>query len=131
VAAAVVVALAVGWSQMSAQSNAAASAPPLSAQAPNPSRSQPVIPAQFATPQHEFQGALGRLNNALANFSEDRPEDVLADVRRRMSASDPSVCAFNWNNGQPALLYGGQTKSVSLASTLTKCAQAVEKVRMQ
>jgi hypothetical protein len=128
-----IVAAVFGWSQMVAKSGptgrAAEDAPQVAgfsgtkASGPNP--------AQFSGSQHGFQGALGDLNNALANFPERRPEDVLAEVRRRSSVSDSSVCAFAWNGGQPALLYGGQNRSLSLGGTLTKCAQAVEKLRMR
>jgi hypothetical protein len=122
-----------GWSQMSAKTAPVASAAEKTSEVAGFSGSKPptVIAAQFSAASHGFQGALGQLNNALANFPERQPEDVLADVRRRSSASDSSVCAFAWNGGQPALLYGGQTKSISLGATLTKCAQAVEKLRME
>jgi hypothetical protein len=119
-----------GWSQMAAKSGPAGVTGEDAPQVAGSSVTKSPIPAQFSGSQHGFQGALGDLNNALADFPERRPEDVLAEVRRRNSVSDPSVCAFAWNGGQPALLYGGQNKSVSLGGTLTKCAQAVEKLRM-
>jgi hypothetical protein len=87
-------------------------------------------PAPVPTPsQREFQGALRGLNDALEKFPKQRPEDVFAEVRRRLHDTDPSVCAFDWNGGQPALLYAGRTNTVSLATTLLKCAQAVQQVR--
>jgi hypothetical protein len=131
VAATVIVAAGVfGWSQMSAKTGPTPAVAELAPQAAGFSGTKPPAPSlsQFAS-QHGFQGALGDLNNALSSFPERRVEDVLAEVRRRNSVSDPSVCAFQWNGGQPALLYGGQNKSVSLGGTLTKCAQAVEKLR--
>jgi hypothetical protein len=132
VAAIVMVGAAVfGWSQMSAKTGPA---PAVSEQAPLAAGFSGTKPSasnlsQFSGLQHGFQGALGDLNGALASFPDRRPEDVLAEVRRRNSVSDPSVCAFQWNGGQPALLYGGQNKSISLGGTLTKCAQAVEKLK--
>jgi hypothetical protein len=127
----VIVAAAVfGWSQMAAKTGPAAvaeGAPQVAGL--SGTKSLEAIQARFSGSQHGFQRGLGDLNNALASFPERRPEDVLAEVRRRNSASDPSVCAFQWNGGQPALLYGGQNKSLSLGGTLTKCAQAVEKFR--
>jgi len=135
VSAAIILAVAIGWLQMSAKTGSAAASPPPTVSSPprftTAAHQQMVIPSQFSTSQHEFQSALGRLNNDLANFTDRRPEEILADVRSRMASSDPSVCAFEWNGGQPALLYGGQTKTVSLASTISKCAQAVEKTRLQ
>jgi hypothetical protein len=74
----------------------------------------------------EFQVAMGRLNNALANFNGRNPEDILNDVRH--ASHDATVCAFQWNDGQPALLYGGKNVGISLASSLNRCAQAVESV---
>jgi hypothetical protein len=121
-ATAMVAAVVFGWSQMAAKTGSAPVVPE--------SKPSTTAPTQSSGSSHGFQGSLGELNNALANFPERRPEDVLAEVRRRSSGSDPSVCAFAWNSGQPALLYGGQNKSISLGSTLTKCAQAVEKLQM-
>jgi hypothetical protein len=121
----IVAAVVFGWSQMAAKTGPAAVAESAQQVAGLSGTRLPApIPAQ-----HGFQGALGDLNNALASFPDRRAEDVLTEVRRRSSVSDPSVCAFQWNGGQPALLYGGQNKSVSLGGTLTKCAQAVEKLR--
>jgi hypothetical protein len=124
----IVGAVVFGWSQMAAKNvpAAVAEAAPQAASVSG-TKSLEAIQARFSGSQHSFQGALGDLNNVLASFPDRRAEDVLAEVRRRNAASDPSVCAFQWNGGQPALLYGGQNKSVSLGGTLTKCAQAVEK----
>jgi hypothetical protein len=121
----IVAAVVFGWSQMAAKTGPAA----VAEGAPQVAGLSGTRPPAPIPAQHGFQGALGDLNNALANFPDRRVEDVLTEVRRRSSVSDPSVCAFQWNGGQPALLYGGQNKSVSLGGTLTKCAQAVEKLR--
>jgi hypothetical protein len=132
VATTVIVAAAVfGWSRMTAKTGPAPVVAEETSQVAGFSgtKASASIPTQFSGSQRGFQGALGDLNNALSNFPGRRPEDVLAEVRRRNSGSDPSVCAFAWNGGQPALLYGGQNKSVSLGGTLTNCAQAVEKLR--
>lgn len=130
VVAAIVIAVVVGWSQVAAKTSSAESTPQAAPASTAVERTQAAIPSQFSMSQHGFQTALSRLNNVLANFPDQRPEDVLADVRRRMAKTDPTVCAFDWNNGQPALLYGGQTKSVSLVSTLSSCAQAIETTRL-
>ncbi|MDQ1470050.1 MAG: hypothetical protein QOJ99_1530, partial [Bryobacterales bacterium] len=67
-------------------------------------------PVPLTTPYFQtgagFQNSLGRLNEALSSFGNRSPEEILRDVRLR--GADHSVCAFQWNNGQPALLYGGE-----------------------
>jgi hypothetical protein len=138
-AAAVVAALIVagffGWQRLPASSVTApadtASAPVAAKQDEAPQTAPAVVPGSLLTSQSGFQGALSNLNIALANYPERKPEDVLAEVRKRMGSKDPTLCAFEWNGGQPALMYGGKTKTVSLATTLGRCAQAVEIMRMQ
>jgi hypothetical protein len=71
-------------------------------------------------------GGMDRLNSALAAFSGRQPEDILREIHRKAAKTDPSLCAFNWNNGQPAILYGGGGK-LSLSATIDKCAAAIEK----
>jgi hypothetical protein len=74
----------------------------------------------------DFTQSLDRLNSALNSFPGLTPAEVL----RQASAlsGDKSVCAFEWNNGNPALQFGGRGKG-SLAQSLQSCAQAVEKFR--
>jgi hypothetical protein len=71
-----------------------------------------------------FQSSLSRLNRALAAHGNKPVEQILRGVRNR--SGDTTVCAFQWNNGQPALLYGGSDLKVNLSSSLTRCALAVE-----
>jgi molecular chaperone GrpE (heat shock protein) len=72
-----------------------------------------------------FQGSLSRLNRSLTAHGNKPVEQILREVRNR--SGDPTVCAFQWNNGQPALLYGGTGLKMNLSSALTRCALAVER----
>jgi hypothetical protein len=74
----------------------------------------------------DFTQSLDRLNSALAAFPGLSPTEVLHLVS--MSGGKNSVCAFQWNNGNPALEFNGSNK-ISMAQTLESCAQAVEKYR--
>ena len=116
----IAVGVVLGWSQISAKATTPA---PRVLPAATP---HPVSASSLTASQRGFQGALSSLNNALGNFPDRSPEDVFAEVRHRMAKTEPSICAFQWNNGQPALLYGGGAKTVSIASSLGRCAQAVE-----
>ena len=73
-----------------------------------------------------FPGSLRQLNRALSLFGNRPPEEILREVRAR--SGDTSLCAFQWNNGQPALLYAGDGVKNTLASALTRCAAAVEQI---
>lgn len=66
-----------------------------------------------------FSQSLSRLSDAISEFQPESAQDVL----RRVAVQNP-WCAFQWNNGQPALLY---REKDSIAGTLEKCAAAVEK----
>jgi hypothetical protein len=88
----------------------------------------PRYRASSLVSDHQFPGAIGRLNDALAAFPGKTPEQVLREVRHRFAKTDPSVCAIEWNGGQPAVMFGGGAMN-SLTSTLTNCAKAVESVR--
>ncbi|MEP6714523.1 MAG: hypothetical protein ABJC09_03050 [Terriglobia bacterium] len=72
-------------------------------------------------PRQEFSRSMSRLADALAAQWPKKPEQVLRDV-----AAQSKDCAFAWNNGQPALMYGaGKTMSASL----DRCSDAVENYR--
>jgi hypothetical protein len=117
--------------QIAAPRNNPASAPE-EAQPPQAFSLPGVIPAGALVAKQEprsepgFAGGMNRLNGALAAFPDRRPEDILREIHRKAASRDPSVCAFEWNNGQPALLYGGAGK-LTLAATVDKCADAIEK----
>jgi len=77
-------------------------------------------------PRPDFTQSLDRLNSALTAFPGLTPTEVL----RQVSAlpGNNSVCAFQWNSGNPALVFKGGNQG-SLAQSLERCAQAVEKLR--
>jgi len=77
--------------------------------------------------QVNFQGSLSRLNRALSSFANRAPQEVMTEVRDRFG--DRSLCAFQWNNGQPAMIYGSEGIHASLGSALGRCAAAVEQLR--
>jgi hypothetical protein len=139
--AAVIMAALIGWSQLSprtgvraasqqtpqvteeAQSAPVESIPPLRYAAPAGD-----VPVKPLTPQN-FGGSLSRLNSALSNLHGRAPEEVLSEVRRKASRPGAPVCAFQWNGGQPALVYAGAGTPLNLATTLESCAAAVEKYK--
>jgi len=82
-----------------------------------------VVPASNDRPQG-FQSSLGGLNEALASYPGAAPEAVLKAVRKR----DPGACPFEWNSGQPALVFGGK---VPMSVALARCAQAVRNLGAQ
>lgn len=75
----------------------------------------------------QFQGAVGRLSRSLSGHSGRAPEAILREVHERYKATDPNICAFDWHNGQPSLLYGGG--NLSIGQTLQRCADAVDRSR--
>jgi len=72
-----------------------------------------------------FQRSLGRLNNALLIPVGRTPEQLLREVRQRGAKAGVRVCDFEWNGGQPAVVYGG-SGGLSLDASLNRCATAVE-----
>jgi hypothetical protein len=81
--------------------------------------------SRFGGSQASFSSALGRLNNSLAGMTATAPELVLKEVREKNAKSGVSVCDFEWNGGQPALIYKG-TAGLTLDASLNRCAIAVE-----
>jgi hypothetical protein len=75
----------------------------------------------------DFSGALARLDRALGLFRGNNPEDVLRHIRKVNAASGISVCSFEWNDGQPSLLFGKTGDELDLETALDHCAEAVEK----
>jgi len=105
------------------------------AEAPAPQPTAPIIPVRSSTPSSgslsglagsrgAFQKSLSRLNNSLYGPVGVTPEQILRAVREANAKTNPNVCNFQWNNGQPALYYGGAQQS--LESSLDGCAGAVE-----
>jgi hypothetical protein len=90
------------------------------------SSSSPADLSQFGggSSQAAFQRSLGRLNNALSIPVGRTPEQVLREVRLRGAKAGAKVCDFEWNGGQPAMVFGGG--GLSLDASLSRCATAVE-----
>jgi hypothetical protein len=91
-----------------------------------------VTPAGNSAPKSDpvsepgLTGDLDRLNGAFAAFPGRQPEDILREIHRKAAKTDPGLCTFDWNNGQPSILYGGGGK-LSLSASIDKCARAIEK----
>ena len=118
----------------SAESHARAPAPPdARPPKPVPRRMAQVMTAddiRFAmTPagRAQFQGSVARLSHSLSGHFGKAPEEVLREVHEKYKNSDATICAFDWRNGQPSLLYAGGNLSIS--QTLQKCADAVDRDR--
>lgn len=75
--------------------------------------------------QSDFSLALDRLNAALLSVPGLEPVEVLRRISIGVHAAD---CAFEWNGGHPVLRFGSAEGS-SLARSLGRCAQAVERYR--
>lgn len=73
-----------------------------------------------------FQAALSRLNRVLTAFPGKKPEQVLREVHQAYAKTDPTICSFEWNHGQPAVLYSGEGNRLTLGATLSRCAEALE-----
>jgi hypothetical protein len=111
------------------------SAPPASSQqitlpaglvaAGSSSSAAPASPGGTFGPQPSFQRSLNRLNNVLSGPLGRSPEQVLKEVRQNYAKSGKHVCDFEWNGGQPALLYSGAGGG-TLDSSLNLCSAAVE-----
>ncbi len=80
-------------------------------------------PSRVNADEKDFGGAVDRLDNALAAFPQ--PEAVLRAVYK-----NSKDCALVWNDGHPALIFGGDKGgTISLAETMSQCAHAIEKLR--
>jgi hypothetical protein len=70
-----------------------------------------------------FQRSLSRLNNDLSGPNGRAPEQLLEEVRKNGARRGQRVCNFQWNGGQPSLMYGA---GGSLDASLNQCSAAVE-----
>lgn len=77
-----------------------------------------------------FSQGVGRLSQALSRFPGVDPETILTAINKKASANGTSLCAFAWNEGQPALQFGDKRGgATSVSEKLTQCAEAVERYR--
>jgi hypothetical protein len=116
---------AAAWMQFSPVSHAAGA----SSEVPHPQAVTAVkspLPDRPAPSRGQFQKSLSRLNEALSASGSASAEQMLRAVRKANAKTDPGVCNIQWNNGQPALNFGSGG-SLSVESTLDRCAIAVEK----
>jgi hypothetical protein len=95
-----------------------------------PKQEKPEMPPTSkggAVGQSGFSNGVGRLSSAFSRFGGVDPETIMRMVNKKAAASGSSVCAFAWNEGQPALQFGdGHGGNTSIEGTLTRCAEAVE-----
>ena len=87
-----------------------------------------ALPSFGAT--SDFSSAVSRLDRALSSLP-GRPEAILQAIHTQAiqstnTAPGSPVCDFEWNGGQPAIVYDGSGQSASLSGTLNSCAEAVE-----
>ncbi len=89
----------------------------------------PMVAEPLSTVEQKqgFQSSLSRLNRILTAFPNRKPEQLLREIHLAYAATDPTVCSFEWNHGQPAVIYSGEGNKLTLGETLSKCAQALEK----
>lgn len=95
------------------------------ASAADPAVWPPDSPAKAQAP--DFSGSVDRLNDALGQFPNQNPRDVLMRVRKENAARGIDVCSFEWNEGEPSLVYGSRRGHVALDAVMGNCAQAVER----
>ena len=76
-------------------------------------------------PTRDFAESLDRLDQALGQFTQDRPEDVLRRVHDMNAARGVSVCSFEWANGQVSLVFGSKP-GMGIEPSVANCADAVE-----
>lgn len=70
----------------------------------------------------DFSSAMARLDTALNSL----PGSTQAILENVHSAGGSSICNFEWEYGQPAVVYRGGLQDASLSGTLNSCAEAVE-----
>ena len=134
VAAALAVALPFAWTRMPRGNLGEARAPdvpdkparvhaaPAAMPRAAPAGETPLFPTTPAG-KAQFQNAVGRLNGLLASQKGRSPAAVLQEIHELYKDTDPTMCSFDWRNGQPALLYNGG--HISLGQTIQRCADAV------
>ncbi len=72
-----------------------------------------------------FDDSVDHLNMALARFPGQDQKQILTRVRDDNAARGINVCSFEWNQGEPRLLFGKGRDHVELDSVMDKCAEAV------
>lgn len=99
-----------------------------------PSRPSPVVsgaatgqsgPVYRNTPNY-IDNAVSRLDDALSRLRGGSPEAILGRVRAENAARGVQVCSFEWNRGQPSLLFSGAGDR-DINSAITDCADAVNR----
>lgn len=88
-----------------------------------------AIAAPKALPREGFEGGMGHLNAALSGYRGRGAQNILRAVHDKWAKTDPGLCSFAWNNGQPALVLSRGLKDFDMADALNRCASAVEKYR--
>jgi hypothetical protein len=76
--------------------------------------------------------ALARMDRALASFPGESAQAVLHEVYVRQSTANLPVCAFDWTNGEAALIFKDAHAARNLDSwavTISRCADALEQAR--
>jgi hypothetical protein len=76
---------------------------------------------------HDFTDAMVLLDRALGHFRGNNPEDVIRRIRNENAAKGISVCSFEWNAGEPSLLFGTGERNLGLDAVIAHCADAIEK----
>jgi hypothetical protein len=91
---------------------------------------RPQTPSGGSLGPSGFVNGVGRLSVAFTRFPGVDPETIMRAVNKKAAASGTNVCAFAWNDGQPALQFGdGHGGNTSIEGMLTRCAEAVERYR--
>ncbi|HXJ42129.1 MAG TPA: hypothetical protein VNH18_22820 [Bryobacteraceae bacterium] len=78
------------------------------------------------TPRPSSQPVRAWLTGGVADGA-GAAEEVLREVHDRYKGIDATVCAFNWRNGQPALV--DSAGRMTLGQTIEHCADAIERDR--
>ncbi len=76
-------------------------------------------------PRGLFSSAASRLSSALAAFPDRSGEEIFRELNAQ-SAKDGPVCPMEWNSDQPAVVFAS---APSVNAALTRCAEAVERLR--
>jgi hypothetical protein len=128
--ASILVVTAGGFGTMKILKRPTNSVPAETTAAPLATQIAPVGAPESGNSLSEFSNGVGRLSHAFSRFPGVDPETIMRAVNKKAAASGSSVCAFAWNDGQPALQFGGgRGGNTSLSGTLTRCAEAVERFR--
>lgn len=133
-----------GWrpgATVAASSTTAAAAAGGSSQAAHGAQLHAIPPGSLQLPPQssafaltngpEFSRSVNRLSDALSSIQGETPQQILSEVHLAKVKEEPGLCAFQWNNGQPALMLGADHANGTITSSLNRCAQAVEAYRGQ